>query len=61
SILIRFIPTAIPATESLFRVAAFPAEWWPLILASFFPSLIMIELDKLLGRLSIFQKVRRVR
>ena len=35
--------------------APFPAEWWPLILSCFFPSLIMIELDKLLGRLGIFR------
>jgi calcium-translocating P-type ATPase len=51
SVLIRFIPTAVPAMESLFRVAAFPAAWWPLILACFLPSLLMIELDKLLARL----------
>ncbi len=59
SILIRLIPTAVPAAASLFRTASFPAEWWPLILSCFFPSLIMIELDKLLGRMGIFSAAKR--
>ncbi|MCI5210340.1 MAG: ATPase, partial [Candidatus Electrothrix sp. ATG2] len=61
SILIRFIPTVIPSAASLFRTAPFPAEWWPLILVCFFPSLIMIELDKLLGRMGIFRTTHRAR
>lgn len=61
SILIRLIPTAVPAAASLFRTAPFPVEWWPLILACFFPSLLMIELDKLLGRLGIFQKTHEAK
>ncbi len=50
SLLIRFIPTVIPEAASLFRTAPFPSEWWPLILACFLPSLLAIELDKLLRR-----------
>ncbi|MCW5212871.1 HAD-IC family P-type ATPase [Desulfobulbus sp. TB] len=61
SLLIRLIPTAVPEAASLFRTAPFPAEWWPLILCCFFPSLIMIELDKLLGRMGIFRVAHRRR
>ena len=46
SIAIRFVPTLIPEAASLFRTAEFPAEWWPLILLSFLPSLIVVEIDK---------------
>ncbi len=51
SVLIRFIPTLFPDAAALFRTAEFPAEWWPLILLAFFPSLISIELDKLIRKL----------
>jgi magnesium-transporting ATPase (P-type) len=30
-----------------FRLAAFPAEWWPLILLTILPSFVAIEADKL--------------
>lgn len=46
SIAIRFIPTLVPPAAALFRTAEFPLSWWPLILLSFFPSFIAIELDK---------------
>lgn len=46
SIAIRFIPTAVPAANALFRTAEFPPEWWPMILLCFLPSFIMIEADK---------------
>ena len=46
SIAIRFVPTMMPATESLFRTAEFPTEWWPLILLSWLPPLLAVELDK---------------
>jgi magnesium-transporting ATPase (P-type) len=52
SILIRFIPTVVPAANELFRTAPFPAHWWPLILICFFPSFIAIETDKYLRRRS---------
>ena len=54
SVLIRLIPTVVPEAAELFRTATFPAEWWPLILACFFPSLLVIELDKLLAKLRVY-------
>ena len=48
SILIRLIPTLIPAAADLFRTAEFPSDWWPLILLCFFPSFLAIEADKLI-------------
>jgi magnesium-transporting ATPase (P-type) len=51
SIAIRFIPTLVPAANTLFRTAPFPAQWWPLILLCFLPSFIAIETDKLLRKL----------
>ncbi len=50
SITIRLIPTLVPSASVLFRTAPFPAEWWPLILTCFFPSLIAIELEKAFER-----------
>jgi len=52
SIAIRFIPTVIPSAAELFRTAEFPAEWWPMILICFFPSLFAIELDKLIRKIA---------
>jgi calcium-translocating P-type ATPase len=50
SVLIRFIPTVVPAANELFRTAPFSVEWWPLILMCFFPSFLAIETDKFLRR-----------
>ncbi len=50
SITIRLIPTLIPEAAELFRTAEFPAQWWPLILLCFFPSLFAIETDKLIRK-----------
>jgi magnesium-transporting ATPase (P-type) len=49
SIAIRFVPTLIPEAASLFRTAEFPPSWWPLVLLAFLPSLLVIEVDKLLS------------
>jgi len=46
SIAIRFVPTLVPSAESLFRTAEFPVDWWPLILLSWLPPLLAVELDK---------------
>ncbi len=51
SVAIRFIPTVIPEAASLFRTAEFPSEWWPIILASFFPSFYAIETDKFIRKM----------
>jgi len=47
SLLIRLVPTLVPAASELFRTADFPAQWWPLILLCLFPSFLVIEIDKL--------------
>jgi len=47
SVAIRFIPTVIPDAATLFRTAAFPNDWWPLILLCFLPSFFAIEIEKL--------------
>jgi len=51
SLLIRLIPTLVPAASELFRTADFPAQWWPLILLCLFPSFLAIEADKLVRKL----------
>lgn len=51
-ILIRFIPNIFPPVAALFKTAPFPMAWWPLILLSFLPSFITIELLKLRSRIS---------
>lgn len=51
SIAIRFVPTLIPSAAALFRTAAFPSSWWPLILLCIFPSFFAIELDKAISNL----------
>jgi calcium-translocating P-type ATPase len=48
SVGIRLIPTLIPETAIWFRTAEFPLEWWPVVLAAFLPSFLVIELHKLL-------------
>ena len=52
SIMIRLVPTFIPGAAALFRTADFPVQWWPLILLCFFPSLLTIEADKALRKLT---------
>jgi len=51
SIAIRFIPTVVPEAATLFRTAAFPNEWWPMILLCFLPSFLAIESDKLVRKI----------
>ena len=51
SVLLHFVATLAPGAAYLFRTAPFPAEWWPLVLLSFFPSFIAIEFDKLIRRM----------
>ena len=50
SILTRLLPTFIPMFSALFRTAAFPVEWWLLILPCLFPGFIVLELDKWIRR-----------
>jgi magnesium-transporting ATPase (P-type) len=47
SVVMHFVATMAPGADYLFRTAPFPTEWWPWVVACFFPSFIVIELDKL--------------
>ncbi|MBM3142359.1 MAG: HAD-IC family P-type ATPase [Chloroflexi bacterium] len=38
--------TYVPAFQSLFRTAAFPTEWWLLIVLGFVPGFFIVELEK---------------
>jgi P-type Ca2+ transporter type 2C len=46
SILIRLLPTFNPFFSSIFRTAAFPLEWWWIIIPCLLPGFIMLELHK---------------
>lgn len=48
SILVWCIPLVFPSATSMFRTAAFPTEWWPVVVACMLPSFLAIEFDKLL-------------
>jgi calcium-translocating P-type ATPase len=47
SVLLHLIGTFVPEVAAAFRLAAFPAEWWPLILLTILPGFVAIEADKL--------------
>jgi magnesium-transporting ATPase (P-type) len=46
SILLHLIGTFVPPVAEAFRLAPFPADWWPLILLTILPSFLAIETDK---------------
>jgi magnesium-transporting ATPase (P-type) len=46
AILLHGLVTYVPALAAAFRLTPFPSDWWPLILMSFFPVIITIEMDK---------------
>lgn len=48
SVLLHLIGTFVAPVAEAFRLAPFPADWWPLILATLLPSFLAIELDKLI-------------
>jgi magnesium-transporting ATPase (P-type) len=63
SVLIRLLPTFVPEAAVIFKTEEFPLEWWPLILVSFLPSFIAIEMDKWIrarARLSEIQVAKDV-
>jgi Ca2+-transporting ATPase len=49
SILVRLLPTFVPAVGGFFRTAAFPADWWWWILPCLLPGFAVLELDKFLA------------
>jgi len=48
SVLLHLTGTFVTPVADAFRLAAFPIEWWPLILATLLPSFLAIETDKLI-------------
>lgn len=40
----------VPFFKTLFRTAAFPNAWWPIIILALFPGFIVVEIEKLLRR-----------
>ena len=46
SIGLHLIATYVPFIANALRVAPFPTEWWPMVLACFLPSFLVIEVDK---------------
>jgi len=50
SILLRLLPTFIPAVADIFRTANFPLHWWLYILPCLLPGFIALELDKLIRK-----------
>ncbi len=46
SVLLHALVTYIPTLAAAFRLAPFPADWWPWILATFLPAFLAIEADK---------------
>ncbi len=52
SLLLRLLPTFVPAISELFRTVPFPVEWWVYIVPCLLPGFIVLELDKLIRRQS---------
>jgi hypothetical protein len=48
---LHLLPTFVTPVGALFRTAAFPAEWWWWILPCLLPGFVVLELDKLAGRI----------
>jgi len=48
TIITQLMITYIPVVNAIFRTAAFPAEWWPLIILALFPGFLIVELEKFL-------------
>lgn len=49
SLLTRMLPTFIPAFSDVFRTAAFPSEWWWVILLCLLPGFVTLELVKFIN------------
>ena len=50
TIITQLMITYVPPIQVLFRTAAFPVEWWPLIILALFPGFLVVELEKFLRR-----------
>ena len=56
TIVTQIMITYAPFFQILFRTAAFPNEWWPIIILALFPGFIVIEVEKLLRRRFVNRK-----
>ncbi len=50
SVLLRLLPTFVPAFADIFRTANFPMDWWVYIIPMLLPGFIALELDKLVRK-----------
>ena len=50
TIITQLMITYVPFVQVIFRTAAFPAEWWPLIILALFPGFLVVELEKFLRK-----------
>src|SRR3989338_2838830 len=56
TIVTQIMITYVPFFQALFRTAAFPNGWWPIIILALFPGFIVIEVEKLLRRRFVNRK-----
>jgi len=50
TVITQLVITYIPFFQTLFRTAAFPNQWWPVIILALFPGFIVTEIEKFLRR-----------
>ena len=50
TIVTQLMITYVPFFQTVFRTAAFPNAWWPIIILALFPGFIVVEIEKLLRR-----------
>jgi magnesium-transporting ATPase (P-type) len=50
TIVTQLMITYMPFAQNIFRTAAFPAEWWPVIILALFPCFIATELEKFIRK-----------
>lgn len=46
TIITQLIITYVPFAQVVFKTAAFPVEWWPIVILALFPGFVVIELEK---------------
>jgi magnesium-transporting ATPase (P-type) len=50
TIVTQLIITYVPFAQAIFRTAAFPIEWWPVIILTLLPCFLVTEVEKLVRR-----------
>lgn len=51
TLLTQIVIVYVPLVQQLFKTAAFPLEWWPVVLLALLPGFIVIEGEKLIRKL----------